>query len=98
MFSLSQHFGSRFGVKGEMGLVNYVPRKIHVVNRQTPAHSAKSFSTVDFFVKHQRFSEDKEVRYVILEYSNTARSQFNSFDTDGEVIQNLEIAKWLAKV
>lgn len=97
MFSLSQHFGSKFGVRGDMGSVNYVPRKIHVVNRKTPAHPAKSFSTADFFVKHQRFSEDKEVRYVILEYSNVAHSQFNSFDTDGQVIQNLEIAKWLAK-
>jgi hypothetical protein len=80
-----------------MGPVNYVPRKIHVVNRQTRSHPSKSFSTVDFFTKHQRFSADKEFRYVILEYSNSDRTQFNSFNTDGEVIENPEIAKWVAK-
>lgn len=97
MFSLSQHFGSKFGVKGYMGPVNYVPRKVQVVGRQTPIRPAKSFSTADLFVKHQRFSEDKEVRYVIFEYSNANHTQFNSFNIDGEFIENLEIAKWLLK-
>ena len=97
MFSLSQHLGSKFGVKGDMGPVNYVPRKIQVVNRQTPIRPAKSFSTADFFVKHQDYSQDKEVRYVILEYSNAGRTKFNSFNIDGAIIENLEIAKWLAK-
>lgn len=97
MYTLSKHYGSEFGVRGDMGPVNYVPRKIHVVNRQTPSHPSKSFSTADLFTKHQRFSEDKEFRYVILEYSNSDRTQFNSFNTEGEVIENPEIAKWLAK-
>lgn len=95
--SLSKHYGSEFGLRGDMGPVNYVPRKVHAVNRQTPPHSLKAFSTVDFFTKHERFREDKEFRYVLLEYSNSDHTQYNSFDTDGEVIENPEIAKWLAK-
>ncbi len=97
MYSLSKHYGAEFGVKGDMGPVNYVPRKIHVVNRKTPIHPLKTFSTIDFFTKHERFREDKEFRYVILEYSNSDRSQFNSFNTEGVVIENPEIAKWLTK-
>jgi hypothetical protein len=97
MYSFSKHYRSEFGVRGVMGLVNYVPQKIHVVNRQTPSHPSKSFLTADFFTKHHRFSEDKEFRYTILEYSNSDRTQFNSFKTEGDVIENQEIAKWLAK-
>lgn len=97
MYSLAKHYGSKFGVRGDMGPVNYVPRKIHVVNRQAPVHPQKSFSTADLFTKHERFREDKEFRYVILEYSNSDRTQFNSFNTEGEIIENSEIAKWLAK-
>lgn len=97
MYSLSQHYGSKFGMRGDMGPVNYVPRKIHVVNRQAPSQPKKSFSMAELFTKHERFREDREFRYVILEHSNSDRMQFNSFNTDGAVIENLEIAKWLAK-
>jgi len=97
MYSLSKHYGSEFGMWGYMGQVNYVPRKIHVLNRQTPSRPAKSFSTADLFTKHQRFSEDREFRYVILEYSNSDRTQFKSFNTAGEVIENPEIANWIEK-
>lgn len=97
MHSLSQHYGSEFGMRVDMGLVNYVPRKIQVVNRQTPNRPSKSFSTTDLFTKHQRFNEDKEFRYVVLEYSNSDRTEFNTFNIDGNVIKNSEIAKWLAK-
>lgn len=97
MYSLSEHYGSEFGMRGDMGPVNYVPRKIHVLNRQTPSRPAKSFSTADLFTKHQRFSEDREFRYVILEYSNSDRTQFKSINYEGEVIENPEIAKWIEK-
>ena len=97
MYSVSKHYGSEFGVRGDMGPVNYVPRKIHVVNRRNPSHPSESFSTADLFTKHQRFSEDKEFRYVILEYSSSDRTQFNTFNTEGEVIESPEIAKWIAK-
>lgn len=97
MFSMSVHFGSEFGVAGHMGPVKYVARKIQVVNHQTPSHPSQSFSKDDFFTKHQRFCDDKEFRFVVLEYSNSSQTEFNSFNTDGEIIENLEMAKWLAK-
>lgn len=97
MQSLSIHLNSKFGIKGDVSAVSYVSRKIQIVNRETPTRPAKSLSTQDFFIKHERFSDDIEVRYVFSEYSDDAHTQFNSLDIEGNgvIIENPEIAKWI---
>ncbi len=97
MISISQHLGTKFGVDGRMGPVNYVPRKIQVVNCRRPSPPVNGFSNEDLFRKHERFSEDREFRFVFLEYSNAEQSLFNSFDSEGEIVENPEIAKWVTK-
>lgn len=97
MPSLSQHLDSNFGFTGFMGPVNYALRKIQVVNRNNPGPPAKTFSTADFFMKHQHFGDDKEFRFVFLECSNADCTEFSSFNTDGEIIENFEITRWVAK-
>ncbi|OGL42801.1 MAG: hypothetical protein A2W05_03145 [Candidatus Schekmanbacteria bacterium RBG_16_38_10] len=97
MWSMMKHLKSPFGVTGYMGKVNYVPRKIQVVNHNNPSLPPTSFSSADFFTKHERFSADEEYRYVVLEYSNIEKTQFNSFNTDGFLIENKEISKWVKK-
>ena len=97
MLSISQHFNSPFGVRGEMGPVNYVPRKIQIVNRDTPGAKEKAFSMLDLFTKHERFRDDSEYRYVLLEYSNPEKTEYNSLNIDGEVIENTELKKWIEK-
>lgn len=79
-----------------MGAVNYVPRKINVVNRQTPSRPSKSFSTIDLFTKNDSFQKDSEVRYVFLEYSNAKKTEFSSLNTDGELIECPALIHFLA--
>lgn len=97
MSSLSQQYNSQFGMKCCFGLVNYVPQKIQVVNRQSKKCQLQSFSTKDFFTKHERFREDREFRYVIFEYSNSGHTEYNSFKVNGELIENIEISKYLSR-
>ncbi|CAK8715350.1 MAG: hypothetical protein CDV28_11739 [Candidatus Electronema aureum] len=97
MSSLSQQYNSQFGMKCYFGLVNYVPRKIQVVNRQSKNRPIQSFSVKDFFTKHERFREDREFRYVIFEYSNSGHTEYNSFKVYGKLIENIEISKYLSR-
>jgi hypothetical protein len=92
MQSISKHYKSPYGVRGEMGPVNYVPRKIQPINRDSP-EATKGFSLPDFFKKNERFCDDNKFRYVLLEYSNPEQTEYNSLNIDGEVIENVEISK-----
>jgi hypothetical protein len=97
MFSILKHYDSPYGVRGEMGPVNYVPSKIQMINRNSPETKNKSFSMLDLFTKHKRFSDDSEFRFVLFEYSNPEKTEYNSSNIDGEVIENIEISKWIEK-
>jgi len=97
MWSLMKHINSKHGITGNMGPVNYVPRKIHVVNREQSGPPLKSFSTIDLYTKHEKFEEDKEFRYVFLEFSNPEKTQYSTFETDGFIIENKEISKWVER-
>jgi len=97
MSSISEHYQSPYGVRGEMGAVKYVPRKIQPVNRHSTEIRQKAFEISDLFTKNEKFSEDREFRFVVLEFSNPEQSQYNTLHTDGEVIENIEISKWVKK-
>lgn len=97
MWSLMKHLESKYGITGNMGPVNYVPRKIHMINEDNPGPPLKSFSMADLYTKHEKFNEDNEFRYVFLEYSNPEKTQYNSFNTDGLIIENKEICKWVKR-
>jgi len=97
MWSLMKQLESKHGVTGNMGHVNYVPRKIHVVNNSNPGPQAKTFSMMDLYTKHEQFKGDNEFRYVFLEFSNPEKTQYNSFNLDGLILENEEIRKWTAK-
>lgn len=97
MWSLKEHLKSDFGITGHMGTVNYVPRKIQMVNEENPSLPNKSFSSIDFYTKHERFTPDQEFRYVFLEFSNKEKTQYNSFNIDGYLIENKKICKWIER-
>ena len=97
MWSLMKHLKSEFGITGHMGPVNYVPRKIHVINKNNLGPPLRSFSSADFYTKHEKFKKDIEYRYVFLEFSNKEKTQYNSFMTDGVIIENKEISKWVER-
>ena len=52
---------------------------------------------IDLYTKHEKFKDDNEFRYVFLEFSNPEKTQYNSFNLDGLIIENKEISKWVAK-
>ena len=97
MWSLMKHLESEYGITGKMGPVNYVPRKIHMINKEKSGPPPKSFSTAELYTKHENFKEDNEFRYIFLEFSNPEKTQYNSFDVDGLVIENKEISKWVTR-
>ena len=97
MWSLMKHLKSEFGITGYMGIVNYVPRKIRVINKSNPGPPLKSFSSSEFFTKHEKFIKDNEFRYVFLEFSNKEKTQFNSFNLEELIVENKEISKWVVR-
>jgi hypothetical protein len=97
MLSISQHYKSPHGIRVEMAPVNYVPRKIQSINHNSPEVPEESFSMLDLFTKHERFSDDNEYRFILLEYSNSEQTEYNSLNTDGDIIENPEIRKWVKK-